>query len=70
MKTCIATVSISGTLSEKLEAISAAGFDGIEIFEQDFITDSGSARDVGNRIRKQGLASLSAHPPSTGHHRT
>ncbi|MBN8190142.1 sugar phosphate isomerase/epimerase and 4-hydroxyphenylpyruvate domain-containing protein [Salipiger thiooxidans] len=56
MKTCIATVSISGTLSEKLEAISAAGFDGIEIFEQDFITDSGSARDVGNRIRDQGLS--------------
>ncbi len=56
MKTCIATVSISGTLSEKLEAISAAGFDGIEIFEQDFITDSGSARDVGNRIRDHGLS--------------
>ncbi|MBE9640124.1 bifunctional sugar phosphate isomerase/epimerase/4-hydroxyphenylpyruvate dioxygenase family protein [Salipiger mangrovisoli] len=56
MKTCIATVSISGTLSEKLEAISAAGFDGIEIFEQDFITDSGSARDVGKRIRDQGLS--------------
>ncbi|WP_353475063.1 TIM barrel protein [Salipiger sp. H15] len=56
MKTCIATVSISGTLSEKLEAISAAGFDGIEIFEQDFITDSGSARDVGARIRDKGLS--------------
>ncbi|NDW34177.1 bifunctional sugar phosphate isomerase/epimerase/4-hydroxyphenylpyruvate dioxygenase family protein [Salipiger sp. PrR007] len=56
MKTCIATVSISGTLSEKLEAISVAGFDGIEIFEQDFITDSGSARDVGNRIRDHGLS--------------
>ncbi|NIZ10912.1 bifunctional sugar phosphate isomerase/epimerase/4-hydroxyphenylpyruvate dioxygenase family protein [Pseudooceanicola sp. HF7] len=55
MKTAIATVSISGTLTEKLEAIAAAGFDGIEIFEQDFITDIGSARDVGNRIRDQGL---------------
>ncbi|GHF39806.1 bifunctional sugar phosphate isomerase/epimerase/4-hydroxyphenylpyruvate dioxygenase family protein [Seohaeicola zhoushanensis] len=55
MKTAIATVSISGTLSEKLDAISAAGFDGIEIFEQDFITDEGSARDVGQRIRDKGL---------------
>ncbi len=55
MKTAIATVSISGSLSEKLEAISEAGFDGIEIFEQDFITDAGSARDVGNRIRDKGL---------------
>lgn len=33
MKTSIATVSISGELPEKLNAISAAGFDGIEIFE-------------------------------------
>jgi 4-hydroxyphenylpyruvate dioxygenase len=55
MKTAIATVSISGTLSEKLDAISEAGFDGIEIFEQDFITDIRSARDVGNRIRDKGL---------------
>jgi len=31
MKTSIATVSISGELPEKLNAISAAGFDGIEI---------------------------------------
>ena len=30
MKTSIATVSISGTLVEKLEAIAGAGFDGIE----------------------------------------
>ena len=41
MKTSIATVSISGNLPEKLEAIAAAGFDGIEIFEQDFITHDG-----------------------------
>ncbi len=32
MKTSIATVSISGTLTEKLAAIAAAGFDGVEIF--------------------------------------
>jgi 4-hydroxyphenylpyruvate dioxygenase len=55
MKTSIATVSISGTLGEKLEAIAKAGFDGIEIFEQDFIADAGSPRDVGNMIRDHGL---------------
>lgn len=55
MKTSIATVSISGTLREKLPAIAAAGFDGIEIFEQDFIADSGSPRDVGQLIRDHGL---------------
>ncbi|MBP2561124.1 sugar phosphate isomerase/epimerase, partial [Neorhizobium galegae] len=31
MKTSIATVSISGDLPEKLEAIARAGFDGVEI---------------------------------------
>ncbi|MBT9385670.1 sugar phosphate isomerase/epimerase and 4-hydroxyphenylpyruvate domain-containing protein [Pseudooceanicola sp. CBS1P-1] len=55
MKTSIATVSISGDFREKLEAIAAAGFDGIEIFEQDFIAYDGSPRDVGNMIRDHGL---------------
>ncbi|MGR3652193.1 MAG: bifunctional sugar phosphate isomerase/epimerase/4-hydroxyphenylpyruvate dioxygenase family protein [Roseovarius sp.] len=55
MKTSIATVSISGNLVEKLEAIAAAGFDGIEIFEQDFIAHDGSPREVGDLIRSMGL---------------
>jgi 4-hydroxyphenylpyruvate dioxygenase len=55
MKTSIATVSISGNLPEKLEAIAAAGFDGIEIFEQDFIAHDGNPRDVGDLIRSMGL---------------
>jgi 4-hydroxyphenylpyruvate dioxygenase len=55
MKTSIATVSISGNLPEKLEAIAAAGFDGIEIFEQDFIAHDGNPREVGDMIRAMGL---------------
>lgn len=55
MKTSIATVSISGTLPEKLEAIAAAGFDGIEIFEQDFIASDLSPRDVGRMVADHGL---------------
>ncbi len=55
MKTSIATVSISGSLTEKLEAIAAAGFSGIEIFEQDFIAFDGTPRDVGNMVRDHGL---------------
>ena len=55
MKTSIATVSVSGTLPEKLEAIAAAGFDGIEIFEQDFIAHDGDPREVGDLIRSIGL---------------
>lgn len=55
MKTSIATVSISGTLQEKLAAISAAGFDGVEIFENDFLTFDGSPREVGRLVREAGL---------------
>ncbi|SET75921.1 bifunctional sugar phosphate isomerase/epimerase/4-hydroxyphenylpyruvate dioxygenase family protein [Oceanicella actignis] len=55
MKTSIATVSISGSLREKLAAISKIGFDGIEIFEQDFIADEGSPREIGRMIRDHGL---------------
>jgi 4-hydroxyphenylpyruvate dioxygenase len=55
VKTSIATVSIAGNLPEKLEAIAAAGFDGIEIFEQDFIAHDGSPREVGDMIRAMGL---------------
>ncbi|EBA08773.1 bifunctional sugar phosphate isomerase/epimerase/4-hydroxyphenylpyruvate dioxygenase family protein [Sagittula stellata] len=55
MKTSIATVSISGNLREKLAAIAKAGFTGIEIFEQDFIADEGTPREIGNMIRDHGL---------------
>ncbi|MFI6321078.1 TIM barrel protein [Nonomuraea sp. NPDC050556] len=37
MRRTIATVSVSGTLTEKLAAIAAAGFDGVELFEADLL---------------------------------
>ncbi|MGH0348818.1 hypothetical protein [Sinorhizobium meliloti] len=37
MRTSIATVSISGELPEKLEAIAKAGLEGAEIFENDVL---------------------------------
>ncbi|MDW9739402.1 4-hydroxyphenylpyruvate dioxygenase [Sinorhizobium meliloti] len=55
MKTSIATVSISGTLSEKLAAVAASGFDGVEIFENDFLTFDGSPAEVGRMVRDHGL---------------
>ncbi|WP_319530217.1 TIM barrel protein [uncultured Cohaesibacter sp.] len=55
MKTSISTVSIAGDLREKLTAIAAAGFDGIEIFEQDFITFDGPPEEVGRLVRDYGL---------------
>jgi 4-hydroxyphenylpyruvate dioxygenase len=55
MKTSIATVSISGDLKEKLEAIAKAGFDGVEIFENDFLIFDESPRNVGKMVRDYGL---------------
>ncbi|MCQ8782950.1 bifunctional sugar phosphate isomerase/epimerase/4-hydroxyphenylpyruvate dioxygenase family protein [Mangrovibrevibacter kandeliae] len=55
MKTAIATVSISGDLKEKLAAIAAAGFTGVEIFENDFLAFDGGPREVGEMVRDHGL---------------
>ncbi|MGI9475680.1 MAG: bifunctional sugar phosphate isomerase/epimerase/4-hydroxyphenylpyruvate dioxygenase family protein [Hyphomicrobiaceae bacterium] len=62
MKTSIATVSISGDLRDKLGAIAAAGFDGIEIFENDFLTFDGSPREVGRMVRDHGLEIMLFQP--------
>ncbi len=56
MRTSIATVSIAGDLAEKFAAISAAGFDGVEIFENDFLAFDGSPREIGHMARDAGLA--------------
>ena len=55
MKTSTATVSIAGDLGEKLTAIAKAGFDGIEIFEQDFISFDLSPADVRRMVADHGL---------------
>jgi 4-hydroxyphenylpyruvate dioxygenase len=62
MQTSIATVSISGGLAEKLEAIAAAGFQGIEIFENDLLSFDGTPTDVGKRIRDLGLSLVALQP--------
>jgi len=41
----IATVSLSGALDEKLRAIAAAGFEAVEIFENDLLSFARAARD-------------------------
>jgi len=55
MRRAVATVSMSGTLPQKLEAIAAARFDAIELFEPDFIGFDGTARDVAAMARDFGL---------------
>jgi len=58
----IATVSLSGSLDEKLRAIAAAGFDAVEIFENDLLSFNGSPRDVALLCRDLGLAICAFQP--------
>jgi 4-hydroxyphenylpyruvate dioxygenase len=51
----IATVSISGTLPEKLDAIAAARFEAIEVFENDLIQFQGTPRDLRAMADDRGL---------------
>ena len=61
-KLSIATVSLSGSLDEKLRAIAGAGFDEVEIFENDLLTFNGSPRDVGRLCRDLGLSICAFQP--------
>jgi len=54
-KRSIATVCLSGTLPDKLEAAAAAGFEAVEIFENDLLTFDGSAREAGRMCNDLGL---------------
>ena len=58
----IATVSLSGALDEKLRAIAAAGFDAVEIFENDLLSFGGSPREVKELCRELGLAICAYQP--------
>ncbi|WP_207481932.1 bifunctional sugar phosphate isomerase/epimerase/4-hydroxyphenylpyruvate dioxygenase family protein [Arenibaculum pallidiluteum] len=50
-----ATVSLSGTLPDKLEAAAAARFDGVEIFESDLLYFGGSPREIRRLASDLGL---------------
>ncbi len=62
MTRSIATVSIGGALDEKLKTIAAAGFDAVEIFENDFTCFDGSARDVARMCGDLGLRICALQP--------
>jgi 4-hydroxyphenylpyruvate dioxygenase len=55
MRTGIATVCLAGTLREKMQACAVAGFDGIEIFEQDLVTSPLSPEEVRKLAADLGL---------------
>lgn len=62
MKFSMATVCLGGTLKERFEAISAAGYDGVEIFEKDLDSHNGSAHDVRNIASNLGLEIMAFGP--------
>jgi sugar phosphate isomerase/epimerase len=55
LRKCIATVALSGTLRDKLEACASVGFDGVEIMESDLLTFEGSPADVRRICEDLGL---------------
>jgi 4-hydroxyphenylpyruvate dioxygenase len=62
LQTAIATVCLSGTLNEKLEAIAGARFKGVEIFENDLLSFDGTPAQVGRRIKDLGLEVVAFQP--------
>ncbi|MFJ8463834.1 bifunctional sugar phosphate isomerase/epimerase/4-hydroxyphenylpyruvate dioxygenase family protein [Streptomyces swartbergensis] len=55
MRTSIATVSLSGSLTEKLTAAARAGFDGVEIFENDLLASRLTPEEIRARCADLGL---------------
>ncbi|MCL7426053.1 sugar phosphate isomerase/epimerase and 4-hydroxyphenylpyruvate domain-containing protein [Streptomyces sp. YS415] len=55
MRTSIATVSLSGSLTEKLTAAARAGFDGVEIFENDLLASALTPEEIRARCADLGL---------------
>src|SRR3954453_5844934 len=56
MRRSIATVCLSGTLEDKLEAAARAGFDEVELFEPDLVASAFTPEEVRDRARDLGLA--------------
>jgi 3-dehydroshikimate dehydratase len=62
VQNAIATVCLSGDLSEKLAAIAAAGFKNVELFENDLLSFNGTPRDVRRMIDDMGLKTITFQP--------
>ena len=62
MTNAIATVSLSGTLEDKLRSAAAAGFAGVEIFDTDFLASAMTAAEVRALLDELGLACVLYQP--------
>src|SRR5207302_2998063 len=61
-KRSIATVSLSGALDEKLRAIASAGFEAVEIFENDLLSFGAGPRDIAKLCRDLNLEICAFQP--------
>ncbi|MCY1351168.1 Xylose isomerase-like TIM barrel [compost metagenome] len=62
LRKSIATVTLSGSLPQKLQAAAGAGFDGVEIFEDDLLQFPGTPADVRRMAADLGLQILLYQP--------
>ncbi|WP_111497560.1 MULTISPECIES: bifunctional sugar phosphate isomerase/epimerase/4-hydroxyphenylpyruvate dioxygenase family protein [Marinobacter] len=62
MKKALATVSISGSLEDKLQAAARAGYDGVEIFENDLTQFDGTPAEVRSMAENLGLEIIALQP--------
>jgi 4-hydroxyphenylpyruvate dioxygenase len=62
LQTAIATVSLAGTLDEKLAAIAAARFRGVEIFENDLLSFDGTPAEARQMVEDLGLKTITFQP--------
>ncbi|WP_433755244.1 bifunctional sugar phosphate isomerase/epimerase/4-hydroxyphenylpyruvate dioxygenase family protein [Nocardia sp. CA-135398] len=56
VRTSVATVSLSGSLEDKVTAIAEAGFDGFEVFEPDFVSSALAPSELRSRATDLGLS--------------
>src|SRR5687767_8254165 len=62
MKRAIATVCMPGSLADKLGAAAAAGFQGVEIFENDLTYFDGRPEDVRDLAASLGIEIIALQP--------
>jgi 3-dehydroshikimate dehydratase len=62
VQTAIATVCLPGTLNEKVQAIAAARFIGVEIFENDLLSFDGTPPQLARWIKDLGLEAVTFQP--------
>lgn len=61
-KHAIATVSLSGTLPQKMQAIARAGYDGVELFENDLLVSDLSPTELRHMATDLGLEIVALQP--------